>query len=75
MTLRLGWICCRCITTAMIWLSAFPPASDAGRAVVIVSVCTNKRPLAAPPLIGLRGMPALMLPGLMALAAVTSSSR
>ena len=63
------------MTTAMIWLSALPPESDAGKTVEMVSVCRNNRPVAAPPLCGLSGMPAVMLPALIAVAAVTSSSR
>jgi len=75
MTLRFGCACDRCMTTAMIWLSALPPASDGGKIVEIASVCRNSRPVAAPPLCGFSGMPAARLPSLMAIAAVTSSSR
>src|ERR1041385_3854278 len=64
MTLRFGCACDRCMTTAMIWLSALPPASDGGSAVVIASVCRNRRPVAAPPLAGFRGIPVEIARGL-----------
>src|SRR3954469_13317383 len=63
------------MTTAMIWLSALPLASDEGSSVVIASVCRYRRPLAAPPLRGCSGMPLRMLAGSIAAAADTSSSR
>ena len=74
MTWRDGWACCRCMTTAMIWLSALPNASEGGNTVVIASVCKKSRPVAAPPLCGLSGMPAVRLLNFTALAAVTSLS-
>src|SRR4029078_793910 len=49
MTLRFGCACDRCMTTAMIWLSALPPASDGGSVGEIASVCRKNRPVAAPP--------------------------
>ena len=73
-TLRFGWLCDRCITTAMIWLSALPPASDAGSAVEMDSVCRNSRPVAAPLDLSDSGMP-LAMASPVSPAAVTSSSR
>ncbi len=70
-TLRFGCAWRRCITTAMIWLSALPLASEGGSTVVIVSVCRNSLPVAAPPDFASSGMPSAMLSGM----PVTSSSR
>ncbi len=59
------------MTTARIWLSALPLASEAGSTVVMTSVCRYSRPVAAPPDFSVSGMPSTMPSGI----AVTSSSR
>ena len=59
------------MTTAMIWLSALPLASEGGSVVVIASVCRYSRPDAAPPDLASSEMPSTMPLGM----PLTSSSR